>query len=337
MISRREFVNGMALAGAAGTLGFSPRLCAAEPALETTRIRFASGGLCAAPTHVAEELLRAEGFADIRYLGAEGQFEKGARGSDMTAAGEADFSFAFVTSLLQQIDQGRPLVIVCGGHAGCIEVFGARGIRNLRDLKGKVVATPVRGFGPSALLDLMFGYIGIDPNKDIEWRIEPRHEEAVRLLEEGKVQAYSASPPRSLEMRARGIGNVILNTTTDRPWSEHFCCMVGFNREYLRKNPVASRRALRAVLKSADLCAAEPERAARIIQKQHPKVKPEILLQAMKEVPYRSWRQMSPENTVRFYAIRMHELGIIKSDLKKLIAQATDWRMLNELKKELKT
>jgi len=216
-------------------------------------------------------------------------------------------------------------------------LFASSGIRNLRDLRGKIVAVTIRGSGPNALLMLMLRYIGIDPEKEIEWHVEPRHEEVVRLLSEGKVHAYGASPPRSLDMRARGIGNVILSTTTDRPWSEHFCCMIGVNREYMNRHPVATKRALRAILKAEDICASEPERAARMIEKYHPKVKPEILVQAMKELPYRTWRQLSPENSVRFYAIRMHELGIVKSDPKKLIAQDSDFRFLNELKKELKT
>jgi NitT/TauT family transport system substrate-binding protein len=39
---------------------------------------------------------------------------------------------------------------------------------------------------------------------------------------------------------------------------------------------------------------------------------------------------------VRFWALRLHEAGVIKSSPQKLIAQGTDWRFLNELKKELK-
>ena len=33
---------------------------------------------------------------------------------------------------------------------------------------------------------------------------------------------------------------------------------------------------------------------------------------------------------------RLHEAGMIKSTPQKIIAQGTDWRFLNELKKELK-
>jgi NitT/TauT family transport system substrate-binding protein len=39
---------------------------------------------------------------------------------------------------------------------------------------------------------------------------------------------------------------------------------------------------------------------------------------------------------VRFYALRLHEAGMIKSSPQKIIAQGSDWRFLNELRKELK-
>jgi NitT/TauT family transport system substrate-binding protein len=39
---------------------------------------------------------------------------------------------------------------------------------------------------------------------------------------------------------------------------------------------------------------------------------------------------------MRFFALRLKEIGMIKSDPKALLAQGTDWRFLNELKRELK-
>ena len=70
-------------------------------------------------------------------------------------------------------------------------------------------------------------------------------------------------PPEPQELRARKIGHVILNTTTDKPWSQYFCCMAVGNAEFVRDHPVATKRVLRAILKAADICAAEPERAAQ--------------------------------------------------------------------------
>ncbi len=54
------------------------------------------------------------------------------------------------------------------------------------------------------------------------------------------------------------------------------------------------------------------------------------------EVPYEWWRDYDPEDALRFYALRLHDVGMIKSSPKKIIADGTDWRFLNELKRELK-
>ena len=59
-------------------------------------------------------------------------------------------------------------------------------------------------------------------------------------------------------------------------------------------------------------------------------------LQALKEIPYGKWREYDPEDTLRFYALRLHEVGMIKSSPQKIIAEGTDWRFLNEIKMELK-
>jgi NitT/TauT family transport system substrate-binding protein len=40
---------------------------------------------------------------------------------------------------------------------------------------------------------------------------------------------------------------------------------------------------------------------------------------------------------MRFWALRLHEVGLIKWSPQKIIADGTDWRFLNELKRELKT
>jgi NitT/TauT family transport system substrate-binding protein len=39
---------------------------------------------------------------------------------------------------------------------------------------------------------------------------------------------------------------------------------------------------------------------------------------------------------MRFYALRLHEADMIKSNPNKIIATGTDWRFLNEIKRELK-
>ena len=65
--TRRNFLGGVAAAGAAGLL--PRRGWADEPALETTTVRLGKMPvICFAPQYVCEALLRADGFTDVRYV-----------------------------------------------------------------------------------------------------------------------------------------------------------------------------------------------------------------------------------------------------------------------------
>ena len=112
--------------------------------------------------------------------------------------------------------------------------------------------------------------------------------------------------------------------------------MLAGNREYVRKHPVATKRVLRAILKATDLCATEPMQAARNIVDRGFTNQYNYALKTLQEVRYDQWREYDPEDTIRYYALRLHEAGIIKSSPQKIIADTTDWRFLDELKRELK-
>jgi len=99
---------------------------------------------------------------------------------------------------------------------------------------------------------------------------------------------------------------------------------------------VATKRVVRAILKAVDLCASAPERTARSLVDRGFTPRYDYALQVIKELPYGKWREYDPEDTLRFYALRLHEAGMIKSSPQKIIAQGSDWRFLNELRKELK-
>ena len=112
--------------------------------------------------------------------------------------------------------------------------------------------------------------------------------------------------------------------------------MIAAHAEFVQQNPVATKRAMRAILKATDVCADEPERVAQHMVDGGFAPNYGVALQTMREVPYNRWREYDPEDTVRFYALRLHEIGMIKTSPDKLIAQGTDWRPFNELKQELK-
>jgi NitT/TauT family transport system substrate-binding protein len=223
-----------------------------------------------------------------------------------------------------------------GVHIGCYELFATDRIRAIRDLKGRRVAVPELGSTHHLFLTSVVSYVGLDPRKDIQWVTRPPAE-AKQLLAKGEIDAYMGFPPDPQELRAKKIGHVLLNSAVDRPWSQYFCCMVAGNREYVRKNPAAAKRALRAILKADQMCALEPKKVARLLVDKGYTPNYDYAFQAMKDVPYGRWRDYDPEDTLRFYSLRLREAGMIKSSPQKIIAQGTDWRFLRELKKELKT
>ncbi len=329
--SRRDFLGGLMVAGTAGLISLRPETAGAEPPPETTTLRLGqTASACQAPQYVAEDLLRGEGFIDVKYVKKPG----GGVYKDL-GSGETDMSMIFVAPFILQVDAGEPIVLLAGGHVGCLELFGTERVRSLHDLKGKTVAVGSMG-GPShVFLASMLAYVGLDPRKDVRWVTHPGPE-AVRLLAEGKIDAFMSVPPEAQELRAKKIGRLVVNTSVDRPWSQYFCCMIAGNREFVRKHPLATKRAVRAILKAVDLCALEPERAARVLADKGFTARSEYTLQMLQELPYNVWREYDPEDTVRFYALRLHEAGMIKSSPNKIIAQGTDWRFINELKKELK-
>jgi NitT/TauT family transport system substrate-binding protein len=162
------------------------------------------------------------------------------------------------------------------------------------------------GSSQHVFLASMATYVGLDPNQDINWVTSPSVKPK-DLFAAGKIDAFLGFPPEPQEMQARNIGHVIVNSALDSPWSQYFCCMV-----------------------------ADPESAARRLVDGGFTQRYDYALQTLTDLPYDRWREYDPEDTMRFYALRLHEAGMITSSPNKIIAEGTDWRFLNELKRELK-
>ena len=315
---------------------------AAEPPPEITTIRFERDLVTCIAPQVFQELLSAEGFTEIRYVDETAARVRRADAansdplSDMIANREVDFGRTFAPSLVVGMNAGAPVTVLSGLHLGCFEVFGKKEIRTLRDLKGRTLGVDVEKNAPNTvLLTIITRLVGLDPAKDFRW-VTDRSLEPMDLFVQGKIDAFLAAPPDLQEVRTRNIGHVIVSSITDRPWSQYYCCMLVTHTEFAQKYPVATKRVLRAILKAADLCASDPKRAARLLVDQGYAKRYDYTLQALSEIRYDVWRDYDPEDTLDFYALRLREAGVLRSSPRQLIAQHTDWRFLDELKRELK-
>jgi NitT/TauT family transport system substrate-binding protein len=329
--TRRSFLAKTSAVGVASLLGL-PRAAMSEPPPETRRIRLVHDpAICLAPQYLAEDFLRLEGFSEVQYVE-----DKNVWGLREVAEDGADVTMWDAPGAVPMLDAGMPVVLIGGIHAGCYELVATHQIRAIRDLKGKTIAIYALGSGAHVMVASMLAYVGINPTKEVRWVAGETAEDALRLFMDGKADAFIGFPPHPQELRAKKVGHVILDTSQDRPWSHYFCCMLGANRTFAAKYPIATKRALRAVLKAADVCAQEPSRAARYIVEKGYETRYEIAHEVLTKVSYKLWREANPEDTLRFYALRLHEVGMIKTNPNKLIAEGTEWRFLNELKRELR-
>jgi NitT/TauT family transport system substrate-binding protein len=346
LVSRRTLLRGAAglgLAAATGTLlpacGSGDKgerraagAAAKDPPPETTTIRLCSAPpvSCLAAQAMAEPFLREEGFTDIQY-------PKMAAPDIVSnlVSGNIDFSMHFGAVMMVQIDAGRPIVMLGGVHVGCWQVFGTGDIKSISDLKGKTISITGPTGSDGLFMAVTLTDVGIDLRKDVKLVNHPPAEGG-RLLSSGEVDGLVAFPPISQQLRAQGIGHVIVDSMTDRPWSDYFCCTANVNRNWMEQHPVATKRALRALLKGADITAKEPERAARATVDLGFTPDYDLALQNLKDIPYDVWREYDLVDTIRFYALRMKEAGFIKSTPEQIIKDGTDFRYLSELKRELK-
>ena len=122
---------------------------------------------CLAPIDILDDLLRDEGFADVRYVpGADSDI-----GADRVASGDVDFVQDYAATTILSIDAGVPAVMLAGVHPACFELFARESIRSVVDLKGKTVgvADATGGAADYVMLKIIAASVGLDPAKDINW------------------------------------------------------------------------------------------------------------------------------------------------------------------------
>jgi NitT/TauT family transport system substrate-binding protein len=339
MENRRHFLKtgfSLAAAGLAGAaaLAGARRTMAEEAPPETTSVRllyYKDDATCIAPIDILDDLLRDEGFADVRYVpGTEGNVT-----AVRVARGDVDFTHDFAATNTISIDAGVATVMLAGVHPACFELFAREPIGSVVDLKGKTVGVVVdRATGVDyVMLNVITASVGLDPAKDINW-VAFGQGDPKGLLADDKIDAFMTFPPWAQALRAQRAGHVILNSAVDRPWSQYFCCMLIGNADFVRRNPVATKRVVRAMMRATDICAARPDWVARQLVDRRFTPRYDYARQGLDDVSYRAWRDYDAEDAVRFWALRLREAGMIKSSPDKIIATGTDFRFLKEVRKE---
>lgn len=288
-------------------------------------------GTCFAPQYVARPFLIEAGFEKVEYV-AQGRLSET---TEMLDSGATDLALEFASSAAVALDEGAAIVAIAAAHVGCYELFAQEGIQRFAELRGKAIGISQANARAAdyRVMQHIMSFIGIDIT---EYDLQAHDfSDVIRLFGDGQLDAVLAYPPLTNQLRTLNLGHVILNSMTDREYAQHACCLVLVNKDFLNKNPVATKLALKSVLRGADFCATQPEAAARYLVDKHSWVSYDYAFEAMKSIPYDVWRGYDAEDTLRHYALRLHEAHVIKSTPDEIIRKGTDWRFLNELKQEM--
>jgi len=297
--------------------------------VETKTLRIGAPPVCDAAYFMADRYLRDEGFTDI-------QFVKGDASQTM-AGGAADITSFFPSRLAAEIDAGTPVVALAGLHVGCVGLFAQPGIRDVAGLRGKTIM--VRKKDPR---EFTFAFpvvtllnAGIDPSHDVNIVEAPSDADMLKLFRDGKTDAFTTAVVQMDALRAEGKFAMLVDYTTDAPWSGHHCCLVTATRSFVEMSPNAARRALRAILRANVEAASDPSRGVRAMVDAGFSNQYDAVLAHDRTLPYASWRTVDPEVGVRFFAERLQQAKVVASSGDQVVRKGTDWSLLRMAKQEL--
>ncbi|HME88518.1 MAG TPA: ABC transporter substrate-binding protein [Chthoniobacterales bacterium] len=242
------------------------------------------GITCEAPIFSAVEngFFKEEGL-DVSLVKCEWATYK-----DVLALGGFDITHHLVMYFLKPIEQGLDVRFTGGIHRGCLRVQAAKNssINSIVDLRGKRIGVPGMGTPPFIFANRVLGAHGIDPAKEITWRVFPAGELGL-ALDKGEIDAVADSEPIGSLLVAEGKVKNIADQAQDMPYKEEYCCAVIVNGKFLAANPKAAAAATRALLKGAKWVETNPAAAARLsVEKGYLASNPELNTVAISHLRY---------------------------------------------------
>ena len=252
---------------------------------ESNKIRVGYIGLtCEAPIFSAVEkgFFKEEGL-DVSLVKCEWANYK-----DVLALGGFDITHHLVMYFLKPIEQGLDVKFTAGIHRGCLRVQAETksDVHSIKDLRGKRIGVPGMGTPPFIFANRVLGANGIDPGKEITWRVFPAGELGL-ALDKGEVDAVADSEPIGSLLLADGKVRNVADQAKDAPYKDEYCCAVIVNGKFLAKNPKAAAAATRALLKAAKWVETNPAAAARLsVEKKYLASNPELNTVAISHLRY---------------------------------------------------
>jgi NitT/TauT family transport system substrate-binding protein len=233
------------------------------------KLSWNAGAVCLTPLPVAID----QGFFQKQNLDVELVNYSGSTDQllEAIATGKSDAGLGMALRWLKPLEQGFDVKISAGTHGGCMRVLTRKGsgIETLADLRGKSIAVGDLAGPDKNFFSIQLTRLGVDPNKDVEWRVYPGPVVNV-AADKGEVQAFLASDPLAyLWLKDPAYKEIASNLDGD--YRERVCCIVGLRGSLVRDEPQVGRALTQALLDAAMFTAQNPATAAKSFQPYAPK------------------------------------------------------------------
>ncbi|MCR6631941.1 MAG: ABC transporter substrate-binding protein [Magnetospirillum sp.] len=180
------------------------------------------------------------------------------------ATRKVDASVGMALRWLKPLEQGFDVKLTGGTHGGCLRLLGDKnqGITRIEALKGKTIAVSDIGSPAKNFFSVLLGKRGIDPNKDVEWKVFPGDLLAA-AIEKGEAQALAHQDPETWRfLKNPRLTEVATNLTAE--YGDRVCCLVGVGTKLLKEDRPAAAAITKALLEAQDITAHHPEQTADV-------------------------------------------------------------------------
>jgi len=226
---------------------------------------------------------------------------------------------------LKPLEGGFDVKIAAGIHGGCMRLFAtpASGITKIADLKGKAIgvtdlAAPDRNF-----FSIMLHQAGVDPNKEVEWKVFPGDILPV-ALKKGEVQAFCQGDPLGWLARERdGLTEVANNLSGE--FAHRTCCVLGVRGTLIRQEKPVAAALVQALLAAQEWVAVNPDAAAAIFAP-HAKAPADKLAEMLKShTHHHNPLAADLRSQIAAYGEELKQVAVFKqsTDIQKYAARVT--------------
>ena len=237
-----------------------PLRVAAAAELLPLRASYSSIGGAFAPLWLAQDkgLFTKYGLAvDLKYI-------LSATGTQALFSGSIDIVNP-ATEIIEAGLGGQRVAFIVGIlNRAVLSVYSKPELRQLSDLRGKVMGVTLPGSTTDLTAKILFQQAGMAPGKDVQVTHLQGMPDIITALIQGRIDAGVVSAPTTLKLRQAGFKELVDVAARNVPMIH---AGLATTRDFIKNNPDKVRRYVQAYVEGTKIARTDPETAKQIIGK----------------------------------------------------------------------